>query len=207
MALSLQIPMSVPHALPHHVVRPVSSHVLTPVPWDLWCSNPRWCLSDLWEVGPGFLRQALSGFSSSQIRVTSPREALRHFLSLRSSQLPFRQAPWKPVRKATLLCSGEERKQAGPRCPVSRSFSKKRPGPDRWVLLPSSRAQMRASKIGQGAPRKCPTSPSSWGGSPPTSPSCLPDILGQLRRLAQFSLLKPKLLGPLCRKQPVPCST
>lgn len=37
MALSLQIPVSVP--FPHHAVLPASSHVLTPLPWDLWCAT------------------------------------------------------------------------------------------------------------------------------------------------------------------------
>lgn len=53
MALSLQIPMSAPHALPHHVAPPARSRALTPLPWNLRCSNGDHSLSDLWEVGPG----------------------------------------------------------------------------------------------------------------------------------------------------------
>lgn len=89
MALSLQIPMSVPHAFPHHVA------LCLPAPMFLSHSHGTFgapthtshCLifgtEDL-----GFLLQALSGFSSSfekEIRVTSHREALSHFLSLGSS--------------------------------------------------------------------------------------------------------------------------
>lgn len=85
----LQIPMSVPHALPHHVALPGSSHGTFGAP-----TPTSHCLI-LGREDLGFLLQALSGFGLSfekEIRVTGHREALSHFLSLRSSQLPFRQA-------------------------------------------------------------------------------------------------------------------
>lgn len=66
-----------------------------------------------------------------------------------------------------------------------------------WVLLPSSRARMRASKIVQGASRVLlpPILPSRHLGPAPEG------------RLSLVSS-EPKLyLGPLCHKQPVPCST